>query len=517
MSSGTPVPPTGLRRREFLRTGGLLAAGASLAPLTARAADADHVELPFGNGGRELVAYPEKRKLIQLSARPPQLETPFSVFNESTITPNNAFFVRYHLAGIPTNLDGDAHRIQVRGLVKQPVSLSVADLKKLGDPVELVAVNQCSGNGRGLFEPRVGGGQLYNGAMGCARWKGIPLKAVLEHAGLGAGARQVSFEGVDRPVLPTTPEFVKALDLDHATDGEVMIAYEMNGEELPMLNGYPVRLIVPGYYGTYWVKHLATITVLDSVFDGFWMKTAYRVPNTPDHALPPGTPMTSSVPISRFDVRSFITSQLGGERFKAGRKVKVRGIAFDGGSGIRQVDLSTDGGATWQPTELGKDLGKYAFREFTAEVKLAEGEHSLQSRATANSGETQPDKPRWNPSGYMRNVIETVKVTATAVLALAAIWGMGAPRAAHAKQIELPAETAQLKKSDAKGYPLAAGYCIICHSADYPLYQPPHMSAAFWKAEVTKMKKVYGAPLPDEAIDPIADYLVKTYGAEAPH
>jgi DMSO/TMAO reductase YedYZ molybdopterin-dependent catalytic subunit len=218
------------------------------------------------------VAYPQKRPLIRLTTRPPQLETPFAVFNEGLITPNDAFFVRYHLADIPTSIDPATFRLRVHGSVRTPLELSLRELKALAAPVEVVAVNQCSGNSRGFFAPRVGGGQLAHGAMGNARWTGVPLKAVLERAGVNATARQVVCNGLDQPVVPTTPDFVKALELDHAMDGEVLLAYAMNGEDLPMLNGYPLRLVVPGYYGTYWVKHLNDLEVVDSVFSGFWMK-----------------------------------------------------------------------------------------------------------------------------------------------------------------------------------------------------------------------------------------------------
>ena len=138
--------------------------------------------------------------------------------------------------------------------------------------------------------PRVAGGQLGNGAMGNARWRGVPLKTVLDMAGMQAGrASKSPSTGMDGPVMDTTPDFVKALDIDHARDGEVMLAYGMNGEDLPLLNGFPLRLVVPGYFGTYWVKHLNEITVIDSVFDGFWMKTAYRIPDTPCNCVEPGT------------------------------------------------------------------------------------------------------------------------------------------------------------------------------------------------------------------------------------
>lgn len=374
-------------------------------------ASAKTITLPFGHGEREIVQYPGKRPLIRLTARPPQLETPFAIFNEGVITPNDAYFVRYHLAGLPQAIDADNYKIAIGGKVNTPLNISLAELKAM-EPQEYVAVTQCSGNSRGLFEPRVGGGQLANGAMGNARWKGVPLKALLDKAGVQAGAIQVTFDGLDGPVLPGTPDFVKALDLDHARDGEVMIAYQMNGADLPFLNGYPVRLVVPGWYGTYWVKHLSTITVIDSVFTGFWYKTAYRIPDNPAHAVAPGTAPAATVPINRMNVRSFITNIADGETVKAGRH-HLRGIAFDGGAGIASVLVSTDGQKTWREAKLGTDLGKYSFREWTAEVSLPPGPCVLAVRAINNIGESQPSAPLWNPPGYMRNVVETVRVTAS--------------------------------------------------------------------------------------------------------
>lgn len=368
--------------------------------------------MPFGNGSRPLVAYPGKRALIRMTSRPPQLETPFAVFDEGLLTPNDAFYVRYHLASLPTGrIDPDTYRLAVRGQVATPLSLSLAEIKAM--PVaELVAVSQCSGNGRGFFEPRVAGGQAGNGLMGNARWTGVPLRAVLDRAGVKAGAVQVQFDGLDGPVSDATPDFAKALDLGHAGDGEVMLAWAMNGAELPFLNGYPLRLVVPGYFGTYWVKHLNEVTVLDKSLDNFWMKTAYRIPDNDCSCIAPGTVPGETKPIGRFKVRSFITSEADGARVPAGRPVNLRGIAFDGGSGIKQVQVSADGGATWTDARLGQDLGRYSFRGWEAPVTLTAGRHALKVRAVSRAGETQPSEQPWNPAGYLRNLIETVMVDA---------------------------------------------------------------------------------------------------------
>jgi len=397
-------------RRELLKRTGLAALAAGFSSPRAFALD-NEIVLPFDNGQRPLVRYPQKRPMIGQTSRPPQLETPFSVFDSGPITPNDAFFVRYHLADIPYNLDPDKFTLEIKGKVDRPLKLSLKDIRGL-PATELVAVNQCSGNSRGFSEPRVAGGQLGNGAMGNARWRGVPLKAVLDMAGVQAGARQVTFNGMDRPVMEPTPDFVKALDIDHARDGEVMLAYGMNGADLPFLNGFPLRLVVPGYYGTYWVKHLNEITVIDNVFDGFWMKTAYRIPDTPCGCVEPGTAPKATIPINRFTIRSFITNVSNGARVKARKDVTLRGIAFDGGKGIKDVSVSTDNGTTWTPAKLGRDLGKYSFREWTLPVKLVAGVYDLRVRATGNTGDTQPMDPGWNPAGYLRNVVETVRVTA---------------------------------------------------------------------------------------------------------
>ena len=282
-----------------------------------------------------------------MTARPPQLETPFSVFNEGVITPNDAFFVRYHLADIP-----HAHRSRhfpdrVKGKVTYAADAVARGPESAFEPVEIVAVNQCSGNSRGFFEPRVAGGQLANGAMGNARWRGVPLKAVLDKAGVRPAREQVTFNGLDGPVLPETPDFVKALDVDHARDGEVMLAYAMNGADLPISTAIRVRLVVPGYYGTYWVKHLNEITVIDGVYDGFWMESAYRIPDNACACAEPGQAPATTVPIDRFDVRSFITSLQDGATVKAGQHAGQRHRVRRRLRASPTSPSRADGGKTW--------------------------------------------------------------------------------------------------------------------------------------------------------------------------
>lgn len=400
-----------LDRRSFIRAAALAGLGAGA---TASLWADETVEMPFENGERPLVRYPQKRPMIRLTSRPPQLETPFSVFGEGALTPNDAFFVRYHLTLSPppeASLRPDTFRLSVKGKVNQPLQFSVAELKSQFETVEVVAVNQCSGNSRGFSQPRVPGGQSGNGAMGNARWRGVRLTDVLSKAGVAAGARQVTFNGLDKPLLPQTPDFVKALDIDHALDAEVLLAFEMNGEELPWLNGYPLRLVVPGHYGTYWIKHLNEITVVDEVFAGYWMSTAYRIPDNACGCLEPGTTPKKTVPIQRFNVRSFITSLAEGATLVAGEPLTVKGIAFDGGYGITQVLVSDDGGTTWQQCQLAKDLGKYSFREWSLPYRpKRKGPLELWVKATNRLGQSQPLDPLWNPAGYLRNVVERVRL-----------------------------------------------------------------------------------------------------------
>jgi len=397
-------------RRRFLQTAGLVALGTLAGGFRHPLAD-EVVQLPFDNGTRPLVQYPQKRPLIRITTRPPQLETPFAIFNDGILTPNDAFFVRYHLSDIPLEIDAEKFRLNVKGKVSRPLSLALAELKSQFETVEVVAVNQCSGNSRGFFSPRVAGGQMGNGAMGNARWRGVRLKDVLDRAGLAAGARQVVFDGLDTGIAEKTPDYLKALEVDHARDGEVLLAHAMNGEDLPLLNGYPLRLVVPGHYGTYWVKHLHEITVTDEVFAGYWMQTAYRIPDNACACIPPGTAPTKTVPINRFNVRSFITSIADGAELRAGQATLLRGIAFDGGQGIREVLFSADGGQTWHEATLGKNFGNYSFREWTLPFTPSQkGGLELKCKATNRTGQSQPLEPLWNPAGYMRNVVETVRV-----------------------------------------------------------------------------------------------------------
>lgn len=405
------IPPQDFSRRRFIRSSALLSLGGILG---ARALDvvADTtVNLPFANGERSLAAFPQKRELLLLRTRPPLLETPFSVFDQGVFTPNDAFFVRWHLVDIPTEIDTGSFRLSVRGHVKKPLALSLKDLATEFEPVETAAVLQCTGNSRGFFAPRTPGAQWGHGAMGNAMWTGVRLKDILSKAGVAAGAVQVRFNGLDQAVVPETPDFMKSLDVDHASAGEVMVAYAMNGQPLPLLNGFPLRLVVPGWYSTFWVKMLSDIEVLDKADDSYWMSKAYRVPDNDCACTEPGGEDGTTKPITAMTPRSFITSLSDGAQLPMGRDTPVRGIAFGGNAGIERVDFSSDGGKQWVEATLGKDHGKYSFRLWQANfTPTGKGSYALLVRTTNTQGRVQPAQPIWNSSGNMQNVVEIVKV-----------------------------------------------------------------------------------------------------------
>jgi len=241
----------------------------------------------------------------------------------------------------------------------------------------------------------------------------VSLRHLLDKAGVQAGVKNVTFAGLDEPVNPQTPDVVKALDIDHARNGEVIIAYSMNGEDLPWLNGYPLRLIVPGYYGTYWLKHLNEIVVIDTDFNGYWIEKGYRIPANSCACTEPGATPLATVPINRFNVRSFITNFTDNAHCPVNTPTTFQGIAFDGGYGISEVLLSIDDGQSWLTTTLGKDYGNYSFREWQATIKLTKGLHNIKVCATNRIGQSQPQRALWNPAGYMRNAVETVRVIAS--------------------------------------------------------------------------------------------------------
>lgn len=400
------------QRRKLLGGIGALGAAALVAPLIAKGTESDIIELPFENGRRTLTsAFAQKSGLILQRTRPPLMETPFDVFDEGVFTPNDRFYVRWHLANIPTTIDPATFRLDIRGQVNRTVSLTLDDLVKKFPRFEIAAVNQCSGNSRGFFSPRVPGGQWANGAMGNARWTGVRLKDLLAHAGVRANAVQVRFNGLDTGVIPQTPKFMKSLAIDHALDGEVMVAYAMNGEALPLVNGYPLRLVVPGWYATYWVKMLHDIEVLEKPDDNFWTAKAYLIPDNHFANVRPGETGVKQVPINTMLPRSFFTNVRSGATVGVEQPMLVRGIAFGGVNALKRVQFSADGGQTWTDAQLGRDYGRYSFRQWQTTIRFPQrGRQVLMVRAVDATEQAQPSVPNWNGAGFMRNVVESIHV-----------------------------------------------------------------------------------------------------------
>lgn len=358
------------------------------------------------------VSEPQKAPLILLTDRTVQLETPRHYFR-TAFTPNEAFYVRWHLPDIPNRVDLREWRLHVEGNVGNPLAFSFGELTQKFKPASIAAVNQCSGNSRSRFQPRVPGGQWGNGAMGNALWTGVRLRELLDTAGVKSGSVQIQLQGLETGAGPKgfpSNVFLKALDLNNPVIDESIVAYQMNGEPLPLLNGFPVRLVVPGYFATYWTKGLTWIRVLDKPDENFWTKTAYRIPDTPRGNTTPEETKAGTVPtkpIEKMPVRSFLVSPDGSSKIPAGLRVTLSGIAFSGHGRIEKVEVSEDGGKGWRAAQLGEDFGPYSFRTWQADwTPQNPGRYSLAVRATDGQGNVQSDEGVWNPGGYLWNRTE---------------------------------------------------------------------------------------------------------------
>jgi DMSO/TMAO reductase YedYZ molybdopterin-dependent catalytic subunit len=395
-----------LTRRALIAGAGTAALAA---PALAKLGGMIDLGLP---GGPSLIPttpdFPGKRDMIVQRIRPPLLEAPMEAFREGTITPNDRMFVRWNWP-MPTEVKAAEHRVAVGGAVKAPVSLSLDDIAGAGEHVDIVAINQCAGNGRGLSEPRVTGTQWGNGAMGCAKWTGVRLRDVLAKAGVAEGAKRVRFAGLDVPLTEGAPQFIKSIPLDIAMRDDVLVAWAMNDEPLPILHGFPLRIVVPGWFSTYWVKMLGAIEVLAGEDESHYVAETYRWPTAP---VKPGDKDFATVPITTMPPRSFITSHADGGTVALGKPLTLEGFAFGGDTGLAKVELVGDG---WSiPCELGPDEhGPYAFRRWSVTLPSVSGDLAqVGTKATNSNGLSQPDALFWNPSGYARNVIERITLRA---------------------------------------------------------------------------------------------------------
>jgi DMSO/TMAO reductase YedYZ molybdopterin-dependent catalytic subunit len=357
-----------------------------------------------------LEALPGKAPLIRLTYRPPNYETPLSYFGEP-VTPSDAFFVRYHLADIPAKIDPNAWRLTIGGEgAEKSFEVSLAELKAM-PAVEVAAVLQCSGARRGLVDPHVPGVQWGYGAMGAAKWRGVRLKDLLSKAGLKKEAVEIVLDGADGPVLDKTPKFVKSIPVWKAFDDNVLIAYEMNGAPLPHWNGFPARVVVPGWTGTYWMKHAISLKAVTKPFAGYWMANAYRIPvgkfSFVEHFRSQENDATT--PITEMMVNSLVTQPVNGAKVAVGESVEIRGLVWDAGYGVAAAEVSTDGGETFIAARLGDDLGRFAFRTFShLFAPTRQGRLVILVNARNRIGQTQTRELIPNPGGYHHNLMSSV-------------------------------------------------------------------------------------------------------------
>jgi DMSO/TMAO reductase YedYZ molybdopterin-dependent catalytic subunit len=390
-----------------LAAGGIALAEAGLIGSWARA------ELPQGTLDSQVRdALPGKQPLIKRTFRPPNYESPLESFHD-VLTPNDNFFVRWHLANIP-HIDVHTWRLNVGGDgAERSLDLSMDELKRDFEAAELVAVCQCAGNRRGFSAPHVAGVEWGSGAMGNARWKGARLKDILARAGLKSEAVEVAFNGSDRAPLDSTPAFVKSLPAWKAMDENTLVAYEMNGAALPHWNGFPARIVVPGWSATYWMKQVVSIRALAQPLASYWMNTAYRVPIGKFPIIDRFTSQESvtTTPITEILINSLITNLSDGERFAAGQPLQIKGLAWDAGYGIRGVEISVDDGRSWQSATLGESQGRFSFRawQFTCPPRAA-GRLFVMARANNSQGTVQPAELIFNGPGYHNNVVQKIAI-----------------------------------------------------------------------------------------------------------
>ena len=414
---------------------------------------------------------------IELSPKPEDHEMPVEGFVDE-ITPTENFFVRCHTYTPQVTLAD--WKLSIDGLVNTPLTLTLDDLKKLPH-VELVSVLECAGNGRSFYKPIMAGAQWKFGGVGNARWTGVRLRDVLQKAGLKPGATQLLLDGADVP-LGKMPDFQRTVTVAKGLDPDTMLAWAMNGQPLTMEHGFPLRLVAPGWASDSWVKWLQHIDVLDHEFDGFWMKTAYRHPS---HPVAPGTAVDAKdmIPVTDLSVKSVIAI---GDWVKPG-VVAVQGAAWSNGSPIAKVEISADGGTSWNLAKLTGTGTKYGFRKFAYAWKATEGEHSLIARATDAAGKSQPMQEDWNPSGYLWNVAQPRKVLVSAKLT-------------HTDSNET---VKPMTVPDA--YQAA---CMSCH--DDHMMRMQHLTRAQWEKELDKMTG-WGAPLSAADRPGVVDYLSSQY------
>ena len=428
----------------------------------------------------------KRSDMITLAARPQDLEMPITGF-EDYITPIDHFFVRTHVY-VP-KVDAAAWKLQIGGEVATPLTFTLDEIRRM-PAVEMIAVQECAGNGRSLFRPNVGGLQWSNGGVGNGRFRGVRLADLLKRAGIKSSAVEVLFDGEDDP-LGKMQDFRRSITARKALNENTLLAYEMNGQALPLQHGFPLRVIAPGWASDSWVKWVTTITVLDKEFDGFWMKSSYR---KPEMGIAPGSnfPADKMVPVTSLRVKSVIWSPLDGTPAMPGQPLTIRGVAWSGDSGpVTSVQVSVDNGRSWRLAELKPEqFTEFGWRQFQFEwTPTREGYFTVMSRASDGAGNTQTFAEEWNPAGYGWNLAPKAGINVTRTPGPAAASSARAPIAIQQKTIEQA--------------------CHGCHGDEVITQQ--HLSRGQWDREITKMTN-WGAEVKTEDRADLIDYLLKNFG-----
>ncbi len=440
-----------------------------------------------------------KDKLVSRSLAPPDYETPVALL-DSYITPNEHFYVRSHMP-VPASLDAATWTLAVEGEVATPLTLSLDEIRRMPS-ASVTMTLECAGNGRAFFDPPVAGIQWQKGAVGTARWTGVRLADLLKRAGVKATSGFVLMNGADRGP-GTMPDFIRQVPLAKAMHQDTLVAYEMNGVPIPPVHGFPLRAIVPGWEGAYAIKWLTSLRVVDRDFDGFWVATGYRYPTKrvrPGAAVAPA----DMAPLTGLVVKSLITRPLDGASTAPG-KIAVAGFAWAGDDDVQRVDVSADHGATWQPATLVGERAPYAWRRFETTIDATKPEsYLIMSRATDSKGRTQPEVAAWNPSGYLWNAPDRVRIEVGTTETQAA-QPVPAPMPAHD-----PAQDAQ---GITAGEAVFQRSCLSCHGRD--LVEQQRLPQGGWTREVDKMMR-WGAQVPDADKDALVRFLTARYGPFRP-
>lgn len=324
------------------------------------------------------------------------------------VTPVGLHYLLIHW-DIPA-VDERSWRLEIGGEVRRPMTLTLDELKTRPSKTLTVTL-ECAGNGRALLSPRAPSQPWLTEAVGTAEWTGTPLAPLLEEAGTRPGTQEVVFAGLDRGVQGEVEhQYERSLPLAEALRGEVLLAYGVNGQDLPPQHGFPLRLVVPGWYGMTHVKWLSSITVVDQAFRGWQQAVGYHLRGSEEEV---GEPVTRMLPRSLM-IPPGIPDFLSRRRSATAGECVLEGRAWSGYGPVVKVEVSSDGGSSWEDARLGEQLSEFAWTGWSYRWQAEPGEHELCCRATDAAGNVQPTDPAWNFDGYCNNAVQRVPVVVSA-------------------------------------------------------------------------------------------------------